>query len=224
MLSSIILTLSALAAGAFAHRTHIDDGTHLSIATAWEFPDPLVTRALLISFDCPSVASYSMVMLNESTSIAIGVGIPNITALHDYKPSLWAIGKNVVTPEGYQTDSDRQSTGIPEDTTFQPNIPRGFNAVEYPSAGNGVFVGFSEGDDGVAGYGILSANVTVSGPGEVYFALQPKDNRKGRAFISMGVNEDHNDEPGSTNELDRNGWFKDGVTPGVGNKCIPWSA
>lgn len=210
---------------ALAHIPHLDDGTHVSIATAWPFPDPVITRVLMLSFDCPSVATYSKVSLNDSSvPLTVGIGIPNITALYDYRPSLWAIGKTVVTPPEYQTDTVRDASGIPNSAAFKPVVPRGFNAVEYPTEGSGIFAGFREESSGISGFGTLSINVTISEPGDVYLVLQPLEHRRGRAFISIGTAETATPEEGSADELQEGAWFAGNTTPRMGMSCVPWSA
>ncbi|UKZ81572.1 hypothetical protein TrVFT333_009344 [Trichoderma virens FT-333] len=173
----------------FAHVPFLDDGSHDSITTAWEFPDPVETRLLMVSFDCPSTASYSKVLINDtSLYLVVTLGIPNITSLYSYRPSLWAIGKNVSIPSTYETDSLSQ-IGLSQSPTFKPSVPRGLNAVEYPTEDTGIFLPFTEAATGMSGFGLLQANITLSGPGTVYFALQPIEHRRGRIFMALGYNE-----------------------------------
>ena len=221
-----IVAAASFAHLALAHIPHLDDGTHVTIATAWAFPDAVTTRVLMFSFDCPSTATYAKVYLNDSSvPLTVGVGIPNITALYDYRPSLWAIGTTIVSPPGYQTDADRTGAGIPSSSSvFQPVVPRGLKAVEYPSAASEVFAGFQESSSGISGFGLLSVNVTVSAPGTVYLVMQPLENRRARAFISIGTEETATPEPGSSSELQEQAWFTDGVDPTMGALCAPASA
>ncbi len=84
MRGSVLTTVVAFAASASGHVPFLDDGTHTSLTTAWKFPDALQTRFLMLTFDCPSVTSWSKVTITEETPwIAVGVGLPNITALYD---------------------------------------------------------------------------------------------------------------------------------------------
>jgi hypothetical protein len=120
-----------------SHIPYIDDGTHLSAATAWSIPDAINTRVIALSFDCPSVATWSKVNVNDASApLPVGIGIPNITALADYRPSLWAIGKTAVAPEGYQTDNVREEFRIPSNPDFK--------AIEYLTEGSGIFSGFAD--------------------------------------------------------------------------------
>lgn len=205
-----------------AHILHLDDGTHTSLATAWEFENDVTTRVFLASFDCPSTAVYAKVDINNTWAV-IGVGLPNVTSLYDYRPSLWAIGKTVLSPKDYQTDVARQSMGITTRGSFMPNVPRGFNAVEYPTEGTPLFQPFDEEDSGISGYGLIGANVTLSEPGEVYLVLQPLEHRRARAFISLGTNETAAPETGSASEDEVVAWFGETTIPRTGWTCVPWS-
>ncbi|KAL6823622.1 hypothetical protein V8C40DRAFT_248486 [Trichoderma camerunense] len=224
MLFISILFSFLLASTGFAHVPFLDDGSHDSITTAWEFPDPVETRLLMVSFDCPSTTSYSKVLINDTSSyLVVTLGIPNITSLYSYRPSLWAIGKNVSIPSTYETDSLSQ-IGIAQSSLFKPAVPRGLNAVEYPTEDTGAFVPFTEAATGMAGFGLLQANITLSGPGTVYFALQPIEHRRGRIFMALGYNETTESEPGSADKLQMQAWFSEESSPRIGQRCISWSA
>jgi hypothetical protein len=216
---SALIVATLLATSASGHVPFMDDGSHTSFATAWSFPDALQTRFLMLSFDCPSVTTWSKVTIQEETPwIAIGVGLPNITSLHDYRPSLWIVGQNITVPATYQA-----AAGLGADLGLLPRVPRGFAAIEFPTEGSPTFVGFAERSSGISGYALLSANVTLTGVGDVYFAVQPLEHRRGRAFISLGSNETAAPMPGSADEITVQAWFSEAASPRVGQACTPWS-
>ncbi|KAL2417809.1 hypothetical protein ABEF95_005029 [Exophiala dermatitidis] len=208
--------------GALAHRPHVDDGTHTSIANAWEFPDTTIARVYLTYFDCPSVAVWTKVNITNTTApLTVGVGIPNATAQLDYRPSLWAIGQNLIIPDDYQNDSDR-NVGVSQ-VAKGPRVPRGYTAIEYPSEGSTVWQPFREEAHDESGYGFLRAKIQVSQPGMVYLVLQPLENRRARAFISMGTDETAAKEAGSPKDVDYLAWFSETSLPRLGEYCEPWS-
>ena len=218
------LLLLAATSGVGAHRPHLDNGLHTSVSSAWEWPDTTIARILMTTQDCPSAAVYTKVTItNTSTSVAVSLGIPNVTTLYDYRPSLWFMGRTLVTPKGYQTDSDRCQQGLAINATgFRPRVPRGFTALEYASAGSGVFRGFSE-SDLISGYALLSANITVSAPGEVYVVLQPNEHRRARVWLAIGHEETPDpNEPGHAIEVDEHAWFSATSTPLLGSVCPSW--
>ncbi|OAA58125.1 hypothetical protein SPI_07010 [Niveomyces insectorum RCEF 264] len=223
------LSLCLFAVGVLGHIPHIDNGSHESLSTAWEFPETNKTRVLLVTFQCPSVVAYSKVTVNdleEDPYLVIGVGIPNVTTVYDFRPSLWVIGANVTTPPGYQTDAEREQAGVPSgaSSAFLPEVPRGFNAVEFPTASSDVFFHWAEEGGAVAGVGFIEANITLSGPGDVYFALQPSENRLAKAYIALGKVETAEPEPGSASEVDTEAWFTSVSYPKMGQRCVAWSA
>lgn len=128
-----------------------------------------------------------------------------------------------MAPEGYQTDSDRCQQGLAiNETGLQPRVPRGFTAVEYPSEGSGIFRGFNE-SDLISGYAFLSANITVSAPGDVYVVLQPNEHRRARTWLAIGHNETADpNEVGLASEVDEHAWFSATSTPLLGSACVPW--
>lgn len=220
-----ILFTALLVRTGFAHVPFLDDGSHDSLTTAWEFPDSVETRLLMVSFDCPSTTTYSKVVINDTASyLLVTLGIPNITSLYSYRPSLWAIGKNVSIPLTYDTDASLGQMGLTQSPEFKPVVPRGLNAVEYPTVDSGIFLPFTEAATGMSGYGLLQANITLSGPGTVYFALQPIEHRHGRFFMALGYNETTESETGSADKLQMQAWFSEEASPRVGQRCIPWSA
>ncbi|KIX00636.1 uncharacterized protein Z518_09701 [Rhinocladiella mackenziei CBS 650.93] len=160
---------------------------------------------------------------NISKPVDVSLGIPNATTLYDYRPSLWFIGKSVVAPKGYQTESDRCGQGFTINKIgLQPNVPRGFTAVEYPSEGTDIFRGFSE-SDLISGYALLSANITVSAPGDVYVVLQPNEYRRARTWLAIGHDETPDpNEKGLAGEVDEQAWFSPTSTPLPGSACQPW--
>lgn len=216
-----VVTTSLWLGTALAHRPHLDNGTHTSITTAWTFPDTTITRIWLLTFDCPSEAVYGKVTITDpSVPLTVGMGIPNETALFDYRPSLWAVGKTVVVPDSYKTErAASSSSGLAE--SVQPHIPYNFNAVEFPSEGNNIFKGHGENGE-VIRYDLLLVNITVSAPGDVYLVLQPQENRRARAYITVGTDENHDAEPGSASEVDVNAWYSSTSWPRMGWTCERW--
>ncbi|KAL6250157.1 hypothetical protein RBB50_002458 [Rhinocladiella similis] len=224
-LGAILLLLLSISVTE-AHRPHLDDGTHVSITNAWEWPDTSIARILMTTQECPSLPVYTKITItNVSAPVAVSIGIPNITTLYDYRPSLWFIGKSVIIPETYQTDSDICKHGLlPNATGLQPRVPRGFNAVEYPAEASKLFRGFSE-SDLISGYAILGANVTVSAPGEVFVVLQPTEHRRARTWLAIGRDETPDpNEVGRASEVDEHAWFSSTSTPLLGSMCVPWGS
>ena len=205
-----------------AHVAYLDHGYHNSLTNAWEFPDDVDTRFLMINFDCPSEASYMKVVTN-GTTLGVGVGIPNITAITDYRPSLWVIGKNLTIPDSYQTDAAREQTGIGAGDTFQPVIPRGFTAIEISTEGTSSIHPFAEDGGEISGFNILGSRITLSAPGEVFLVLQPKENRRARAYVAVGTHETAVAQPGSASDIEMRAWFSESATPRIGERCVPWS-
>lgn len=217
-----ILAVALCSLGAQAHRPHLDDGTHGSIASAWEWPDSNIARVYMTYFDCPSEAVWTKINITDASEpLLVGVGIPNATTLFDYRPSLWAMGKTLNTPPNYQADSSRNLAA--SQVAKAPRVPRGFNAVEYPSEGSTVFQPFAENGGGISGVAFLRANVTVSAPGLVYLVLQPLENRRARAWLSMGHDETPANETGRASNVDMNAFFSATSIPRLGSYCEPWS-
>jgi hypothetical protein len=168
--------------------------------------------SLSLTFDCPQEAR---VHYNDTAKpLAVGVGNLNVTAFYGYCPSLWAIGKTIVTPQTYQANG----LGAFQ-STFQPRTPRGSNEVEYPTEGSEVLAGFAEECTGISGYLTLCLNVAISAPGDVYVALHSIENRRGRAFISLGSDETRANETGLASEVDRGAWFSATSEIKLGKKC-----
>ncbi|KAJ9145028.1 hypothetical protein NKR23_g5541 [Pleurostoma richardsiae] len=222
--SFAFLAATILFAGfATSHVAYLDHGSHDSLTNAWVFPDDFDTRFLMINFDCPSAASYMKVTVN-STSLTVGVGIPNITTITDYRPSLWVLAKNLTVPDSYQTDAVREQTGIGGPDPFRPVVPRGFNAVEYPTEGTSRINPFAEDGGEISGFNLLGVRVNLTSPGDVYLVLQPRENRRGRAYVAVGTNETAAAQPGSASDTEMRAWFSETATPRLGERCIPWSA
>ncbi len=95
------------------------------------------------------------------------------------------MGKNITTSAAYPAEAGIGGSAAVLDNV--PRVPRGFTAFEFPTEGSPNFLGFTERSSGISGYALLSANVTLSGLGDVYFAMQPVENRRGRVFISLGT-------------------------------------
>ncbi|KAI5284051.1 hypothetical protein KEM54_001621 [Ascosphaera aggregata] len=212
--------LPALFSLASAHIPHFDDGSHTMMSNAWTWPDNKISRYYMMEFDCPSKVTYTKVHINDtSTPLAMSMGIPNVTTIQDYRPSVWVIGKNLVKPKEY-TDVDADETAAPLSPIPAPPVPRGFTAVEYPSQGSSYWWGMEHG--GTSFWVFLRWNITVSKPGDVWVAVQPTEHRRARAWLAMGRTErPQMNETGRSTPLELEAFHR--PWPRLGESCKPWT-
>ena len=215
--------LPLLAAIAKAHRPHIDDGTHTSMSNAWTWPDTNYARDYMMNFECPSSAIFTKVYINDTKPHTFDLGVPNITSIYDFRPTLWIVGKTLSIPPEYNKDDvSKHNTASTEVPGFKPYVPQGFTTLEYPSEGSDLWHGGGEASVGISFYTYLSVNVTVEEPGDVWAIVQPTENRRARVFMTLGHNEQRGDEEGESNQLDMKAWHSPTSWPTIGWKCEPW--
>ncbi|KAI5309260.1 hypothetical protein KEM55_003666 [Ascosphaera atra] len=206
--------LPALLSLTNAHLLHLDDGTHSQMSSAWRWPDPIAMREYMMEFGCPSKTVYTRFRINDtSRPYAMAIGVPDIDTIYDYRPNVWVIGEHLVKPDGYKPDPSADKNPIPP-----PQVPAGWNAVEYSSMGSDYWYNATHTH---TSFTFMRWNVTVDQPGDVFVAVQPTEHRIARAWLVLGNKHKHMKEKGLIDKDTLHQFYS--PWPRMGKTCEPWS-
>lgn len=191
---------------ALGHLPYGDNGLHKSYDDAFVFEDEYTARTLNLQFDCTSEATYSKVVVQNSTSFHAGLGIPNTTSLYSLKPDLYVVGKYLEKSDLYPSVSSKSKIEIPE----------GYTAYEVNTSVSGLFRPFGEAD--ISGIILAGLKVNVTQPGDVYLVVPPTDEIS-RVWLSVGTTEIHHSAPGTLTHAQVVEWYDAGDLLDAGEVC-----
>lgn len=196
-----------------AHIPFLDNGKHTAFSSAFVYTDETIARSLNINVECDGIPHYSKVTVQNMTSFHVGMGIPNVTELYDYRPALWVIGKNVIVPDQYSTSwSDAATTpGI--------HIPQECKGYRVSTEVSETFREFGEGAN-VSGVILMGLTVNVTNPGDVYLVVEPEIGRRARIWTAVGTKEVEEKENGQATDIEVSSWYDSNTFPLLGTYCM----
>lgn len=206
-----MFSLLFLAATALAHIPFMDDGTHISYSSAFEYTDEDTARTLNINFDCPSLPVYTKVEMQNETTFILKYGMTNDTEILDYRPAVWVIGKTVSVPEEWENSTDGYDA---------VNVPVGFNSYRIDTTAEDL-ISIAEGE-GLTFAILGKTSVNVTEPADVFLVVEPTEQRRSRFWLGVGKTEldvEDTDEDGQASDLTLEAFHEPETFPRLGWYC-----